>query len=178
MTDTGDKLSEARYFLQGMKDCRAERDAFRFNLTAFLSAARSVTQIMQREFGHVPGFTGWYAQKKTEMNNHSVMKYLHEQRNLSYHVRPVHARADASLTLFDRVTVTDTVKVVLTGTGGEVKMDRSDSKPQVAPSATAAVEMAYYFEDFPARDVISICEEDLSELEKLVNDCEGRSWQS
>lgn len=39
MTDTREKLLEAMYFLEQVKKNTAERDAFKYNLSAFLSAA-------------------------------------------------------------------------------------------------------------------------------------------
>ena len=60
VTDTMDKLNEAKYFLKSMNDNTPEREAFKYNLSAFLAAARSVTFIMQKEFDSIKGFKDWY----------------------------------------------------------------------------------------------------------------------
>ncbi|MCD6209368.1 MAG: hypothetical protein J7J01_00480 [Methanophagales archaeon] len=52
-TDTREKLLEARYFLEQMKERQSDQDAFKYNLSAFLAAARSVTLIMQKEFARL-----------------------------------------------------------------------------------------------------------------------------
>lgn len=44
------KYSEAKYFLDRMKENISDPDAFRYNLSAFLAAARSITFVLQNEF--------------------------------------------------------------------------------------------------------------------------------
>ncbi len=44
-----DKIIEAEYFYSRMKQEQHDRDAFRHNLSAFLSAARSVLQYALKE---------------------------------------------------------------------------------------------------------------------------------
>jgi len=126
---------------------------------------------MQKEFAGVLAFHKWYSEKQDEMRKHDIMKYLHEQRRLSYHVRPVRTQSHVSLNLIDHIMVTDSIKIVLSGTG-EVKVTEANQKSQQIPASSATIELKYYFEDFAEKDVISICEEDLLELEKLVVDCE------
>jgi hypothetical protein len=53
-----EKLNEAQYFLGRMKDVRNNREHFRWNLSAFLSAARSVTMIMNVQYTGSKGFGG------------------------------------------------------------------------------------------------------------------------
>lgn len=43
------KIGEAKYFLARMEESIRDRMAFRYNLSAFLSAARSVTQYAYEE---------------------------------------------------------------------------------------------------------------------------------
>jgi len=74
------------------------------------------------------------------------------------------------------VTVTDSVQVVLSGTGNEVRTIEVKPEPETAPASSTSIEVKYYFADFPGRDVISICEEWLMELEKLAVDCERGGW--
>lgn len=56
MSDTREKLQESEYFLGLMTLTQAERDTFKYNLSAFLSASRSVTLIMQKEYDRISGF--------------------------------------------------------------------------------------------------------------------------
>jgi hypothetical protein len=50
------KLEEAAYFLGQMKSTVEDDKVYSFNLSAFVTAARSVTLIMNVEFAHVTGF--------------------------------------------------------------------------------------------------------------------------
>ena len=50
MSTAREKLREAEYFLQGMRENSSERDAFKYNLSAFLAAARSARKFLKREY--------------------------------------------------------------------------------------------------------------------------------
>ena len=89
MTNTRDKLNEAKYFLEKMREAASDPDKVRYELTAFLSASRSITQIMQKEFSGKPGFIDWYTQKQKEMAQNGTLKYLHRQRSITFHEHPV-----------------------------------------------------------------------------------------
>jgi len=67
MNNTEDKLSEAKYFLERMKEHVMDREAFRYNLSAFLTAFRSVTFIMRKEYNKISEFEEWYRKKQIEM---------------------------------------------------------------------------------------------------------------
>jgi len=81
MTNTKDKLNEAKHFLEEMKRVSSNLDKFRYELTAFLAASRSLTQIMQKEFSGKNGFIEWYSRQQNEMENNPTLKYLLRQRN-------------------------------------------------------------------------------------------------
>jgi PEP-CTERM motif len=54
-----EKIREAEYFLGRMTEKRENRDAFRFNLSAFLSASRSVLQYAVKSARQHPGGQAW-----------------------------------------------------------------------------------------------------------------------
>ena len=175
MTGTRDKLNETKYFFNRMDIVHRDSDAFRYEFTAFLSAARSVTQIMQNEYSKEPGFARWYSQKQDEMRKNPVLKYLHEQRRLSFHVRPAKTTSTINLEVHETICVTESVALFLEGTGGITKQVTvqhpvfgSDSQ------GTSKIGILYSFDDFPGKNVMQICQEDLIELENLVNECEQR----
>lgn len=59
-----DKIAEADYFLVQMDKCASEFDTFRFNYSAFASAARSITFVLQSVLHDVSGFSEWYAERQ------------------------------------------------------------------------------------------------------------------
>jgi hypothetical protein len=58
------KIREAEYFLSTMKQAFEDDNAFPYNLSAFLSAARSITWHMQEQYKHRDGFKEWYQNQK------------------------------------------------------------------------------------------------------------------
>ena len=170
MTNTRDKFNEAKHFLEEMKRVSYEPDKFRYELTAFLAASRSITQIMQKEFSKKSGFSDWYAQKQIEMKNNSILKYLHTQRTISYHKRPV---LPYPVRATNQILDDTGMNVILTGTGSNLSLFRSSiAFPAIKPTAR----IQYYFDDIPGKDkdVITICQEAVNALEKIVVDCEDK----
>src|SRR2546425_8857182 len=55
-----EKLEEATYFLGQMRSFLEDPKVFRFNLSAFLSAARSIAQYALKEAQSKPGGQAWY----------------------------------------------------------------------------------------------------------------------
>ena len=75
-----EKLDEARYFLGQMQDTKMEPE-FQYNLSAFLSAARSVTIYLQKQYAGEPEFDKWYSKKQEEMRNSPLFEAMKEARN-------------------------------------------------------------------------------------------------
>jgi len=172
MTNTRDKLSEAKHFLEGMRRVSSDPDKFRYELTAFLAASRSITLIMQKEFARKFGFADWYIQKQNYMKREPTLKYLHRQRNISHHEHPVLSYSPRAI---GQSCDYSGVHVVLTGTGSNLNLDSFvdlPSSPIMPPDTT----IKYYFDDIPNKDkdVILICQEAINVLEKIVGDCEDK----
>ena len=96
MTNTREKLGEAKYFFERMIEKQSECEAFQYNLSAFLSAARSITLIMQTEFDKVLGFKEWYANKQTHVLADKTMKFLNNKRVMTIHQKPVRPRVNVA----------------------------------------------------------------------------------
>ena len=82
------KFSEAAYFYNGMIPHRTNPVVFPYHLSAFLSALRSVTYFLQKQFAEDPKFGAWYEEKQEQMRADPVLKLLHEKRNSALHVEP------------------------------------------------------------------------------------------
>lgn len=174
MTDTREKLLEAKYFLERMIENQAERNAFTYNLSAFLSSARSVTLIMQKEFGNVPGFADWYDVQKGKMITDDKMKILDDKRDVTIHQKPIRPRAQVDVRITEHITMTDSVSVLVVRADGTVERHNSmPSPPPPAPTKTeSTVEWRWYFDEIPDMDVITVCREHISKLESIVAECE------
>ncbi len=169
MTNTRDKLNEAKYFLEEMKRVASDTSQFRYELTAFLAASRSVTQIMQKEFTEKSGFSDWYARKQKEMENNPILKYLHRQRAITYHERPV---LSYPIRVTDQISDNAGMQVTLMGTGSSLSLSSGYIDfPVIQPTT----KIRYYFDDIPEKekDVVTICQEALNALKAIVIECEN-----
>jgi hypothetical protein len=82
------KFDEAAYFYNGMFAHRLNVVIFPYYLSAFLSALRSVTWYLQKQYTHDPRFASWYPQKQAEMDADPVLKMLNRQRVAVVHREP------------------------------------------------------------------------------------------
>lgn len=76
-----ERLLEAEHFALRLRCARAT--AFHYELNAFLSAARSVTFLMQKEMSDVPGWCAWWADQRVKMSIDPCMRFFLLQRNHS-----------------------------------------------------------------------------------------------
>ena len=98
------KLDEANYFLGLMAAVINQPDAFRFLLSAFLGAARSVLQYALLEADTTPkssppsaGKT-WY---DAQVSGKPVIKFLKDKRDISIHRQPVAPVAHVAVAVYD-----------------------------------------------------------------------------
>src|SRR5438552_9993699 len=81
-----EKLDEAEYFLQQMAKCQSDHLPHRYNLSAFLSAGRSVLQFAREEARSRPGGQAWY---DSQVTDNPIVRFFAERRNWSTHTEPV-----------------------------------------------------------------------------------------
>jgi hypothetical protein len=146
LSRTADKLDEAKYFLDRMREHQTDAAVFRYNLSAFVSAARSVTLMMQSEFAKRAGFTKWYVPKRRDMVVDLLMKDLNNRRTTTIHKE--------SIAFHPRVELN--IRMVPVGSGEK-----------------GGAEVKYYFPDrpFPQEDIFTACQYQASYLERLVQEC-------
>jgi hypothetical protein len=102
-TNTRHKLEESEYFFERMKDNLDSRKPFGFNLSAFLSAARSVTFIMRKEFSRTTWFKGWYDNKLRRMD--SDFRFFNDMRVATIHRKPVIPAKRVSVTIKESIHI-------------------------------------------------------------------------
>jgi len=180
MTDTRQKLFEAKYFLGRMIENQDKRNIFKYNLSAFLAAFRSVTMIMQEEFDKVPGFVNWYRVQQDRMKADDKMRLLNTKRTMTIHQKPVEPHALVSVSLTEQITVTDSVSVIVTRADGTVeRYDSAPSEQQPVPAKTEAiVQWCWFFDEVSDIDVVRLCQECMTKLESFVLECEQRFGSS
>ncbi|QEL65543.1 hypothetical protein OTERR_20670 [Oryzomicrobium terrae] len=78
-----EKLKEADFFLRQMTRSHGNIEELNYYFSAFVSAARSVTFVLQYVGSVVEGFDSWYADVQSRQRSDKVAKYLLEARNES-----------------------------------------------------------------------------------------------
>jgi len=86
---TARKVGEAEHFLSMMNQTCEDDKLFAYNLSAFLSAARTITWYMQKQYKHRDGFGHWYCEKRAQMRDDPELRYLNEARAEAVKKEPV-----------------------------------------------------------------------------------------
>jgi hypothetical protein len=76
-----ERLLEADYFAGRLARLRGENHGYELN--AFLSAARSVTFLIQKELSKVPGFMAWWETQRRVLGDDAAASFFLELRNFS-----------------------------------------------------------------------------------------------
>ena len=174
VSDTREKLLESKYFLERMTETQSDRDAFKYNLSAILAAARSVTAIMQKEFDKVSGFKDWYEETQAKMQNDDAIKLLKDKRDITIHQQPVRPHAHVNVSITEHIAFSDSVSIVITRADGTVERRESEPTPSPVPAKTETItEWRWYFDELPEKDVVTICKEHIAKLDTAVEQCES-----
>lgn len=160
---TRDKFREAEHFLAQMNECFEQDDEFRFSLSAYVSAARSITFWMQKQYDHVPGFRQWYSERQTEMRADLELRYLKELRNKEVKTERTGLGATRQGTLTVHAVIASPAPVA--------------EQPKVAPeaqehTASGVRTVRRFLPKFHCMDVVSFCDTQLQKLETLLDECE------
>ncbi len=182
VTNTRTKLNEAVYFLARMRDTSPAGDEFGYNLSAFLSAARSVTLLMQTEVKSTAGFEAWWAQElKGVVKNARLLALLelfNDKRVDTVHIRPVVPAAQVEVEVHEVVHMVDAILVQKFDENGQLVETRSGtSPPPPMEPREPRIEWRWYFEELPDVDVITASEEYVGWLSSVVEECERRFQQ-
>ena len=171
------KIKEAEYFLAQMKEEQDNREHFVHNLSAFLSAARSVLQYALNEVepqenpSAKPGAKTWYDDL---MSSGRILKFFKCKRDINIHDEPVKPSAHFHDTITDTVYISDSISIVHKDKDGKVISEYSSEPPKPKPEkpeTSIEQEVKYKFSDWTGdEDVITLCEKYIQELEKVVED--------
>lgn len=184
MTDTRCKLEEAKYFLGQMEDKVWNPMTFAYTLSAFLSAARSVTLFMQKEFQHFSEFDKWYKNKREEMKNYDY-EFFKDLRNETIHRRPVLPTRSSSAEFFvngvsigtsilPSTTKINDVTEIIRSKNVSIIIDKDNNvvSRQLSTSpheSNVNAHIPYYVK---GKDILKLCSKHLARAEKLVEECE------
>lgn len=175
-----DKLEEAEYFLKQMSSVSADHKAHKYNLSAFLSASRSVLQFACKEAKTKPAGQAWY---DTQVTSDSVVEFFKDQRDMSIHAEPVSPIKQLQVLIEDtlHLNVGGKALVIVDGKAILSAQQRSTSRlPEGTnwpyPSKVAMSETYRFNEWKGVEDVPMLCRKYLDELRSIVADGQSKGY--
>jgi hypothetical protein len=173
MNNTFDKFLEAKYFLKCMVESEADRMPFKYNLSAFLTAFRSVTFFMQKEYSKIDGFIEWYLDKQKKLESDEKMQLLNKKRVMTIHKVPVGLHAQINVSIHESVFATDEVSVEIIHADGTIEKEDPKTIERIEPPTEIAMpdKWLWFFDDYPNSDVVSICNECTDNLSNIISEC-------
>ncbi|VVB55934.1 Uncharacterised protein [uncultured archaeon] len=166
---TRHKMNEAYHFISIMKNTFEDDDIFSYNLSAFLSAARSITFYMQKKYKHRDGFPAWYCLQQIKMDKELELKYLNKARSEDVHREPVKIGATRERIITGKARI---VPAKEPETDVEI-LEKNEltytPQKQISPKTVRR-----FFVDFKDTDVMEFCENQMLKYKILVAECEQK----
>ena len=181
-SNTRKKWLSAIYFLERIKESQNDQWAASCNLDAFLNTARSVLKIMQTEYQNVKGFKEWFQIQNEELMDDEINKLIQKKRRMTTYLKPVELHSDIIVEPTAPIVIGTTMTTVVNYTNGHTKITESELLPSnfVAESQASITPLGitkktqWYFDEYPERDVIDVCQLYIDKLEVLVTECESQ----
>jgi hypothetical protein len=183
------KLGEANYFLLRMVEEYESVQNFLYNLSAFLSAARSVLQYTFNEVdpkenpNAKPRAKDWYEQS---ISGNPVLQFFRCKRNINIHREPVPIRKDIEIAVMETLGLSESLSVNITRVDGseEGKSISVAGEPKPKKLETSVTSRSTYrFDDWSeycrskklkdftgSEDVLTLCEKYIQELNIMVDE--------
>jgi hypothetical protein len=168
-----EQLDQAKYFFEQMKLNVKDQNAFKHNLGAFLSSARSVTFVLQKEYAEDERFQKWYSEKQEDMRKDKLLRFFLDKRDYVIHESPIEPKGKVFITVYDTLTASESVTVTLKKPNGTEQIVYQTPEQETALSTKPReTETGYqwFFEDCPEKDILSLCEEYLKKLGDILEE--------
>jgi hypothetical protein len=178
--ETEDKLNEAKYFLKMMEINQGDIQKFKYNFSAFLSASRSVTFYLKKEFKRYPTFDQRYSEIQEKMRSDALLKFFKDTRNyvIKEETKPtkrlIEVKIRKGILLKDNASFKvelenrDTIDL---GTGHKennlpktTEIKRGFKKTKIDTTVT------HFFEEYPETNVLSLCRDYLIKLSEIIRE--------
>jgi hypothetical protein len=171
-----DKLQEADHHLSAMRSSVDDPKVFRFELSAFLSASRTVLQYAHKDAQAKAGGQAWY---DARVNGSAVMRFLREKRNIDIHERPIVPVTNANVFVSETVGFSEIVTVQKFDVDGKFIEESTSQIPPSRPIEPQPATISYHY-TFPdwsgAEDVVDLCEVYIDALRATVTDGIAKSF--
>ena len=170
------KLKEAGYFHSRMVSETDNRDHLLFDLSAFLSAARSVLQYAYKDAKTKGGGQQWY---DNHITSSKVLAFFKEKRDFNVHTQPVPVNQHTSIQSTEVVRSSESTHIKKFDQTGRLIGEYSSepSEPPPAPEIPPKVTHRFTFPDWSeTEDVLQLCHLYLNELQRVVEDGQNNGF--
>jgi hypothetical protein len=179
-TRTRFKLEEARYFFAHLEKDWRHVPQFEFYLSAFVSAARSVTWIMRSEYNKRPGWQDWFTARQPPPHLRDTLKGMNDLRVRSTKAEPIRTRTSVRLNIPAEYLTPEVQELLKPENRNSIRISPTDSSNTefeiiAADRVVAKGKMEHVNHEVPefeGRNSLDACREYLAELETLVAECE------
>ena len=166
------KIEEAQYFLTRLSDPQLEIREFSFELSAFLTAARSVLQYALDEARLKSGGQAWY---EKQVKAAEAVKFFKEKRDLSVHAEPVIPRKVINIHIEESLGVSDFYKIEIINPDGTVVPDTpqvttmQQCNPEISRTSSISF-VTFHFSDWSGQEsVTELCEAYLKQVHEIID---------
>jgi hypothetical protein len=170
------KIDESKHFLAQMEQSQLDSTAFRFNVSAFLNASRSVLQYAYKEVDKSCPPKKWY---EDSVSGDDVIKVLRDERNLNIHTKPTEPPGTFESALSSELCF-QTGGTIENVRDGRVIQHTEFTDPPTSPkppNEAASTTVKYFFDGWDGEeDVLTLCRDYVRRLEQLVQDGQKRGF--
>jgi hypothetical protein len=173
MLDQEQKLMEAEYFFSQMVESfnKDLLDSFTYNLSAFLSAARSIFQYTHdraKTVGRVNDYNNLIATRP-------ILRYFKEKRDVNIHVQPVKPVQQVTMSVHCSIRIRENVDIQVIEPDGRISLDLTHESPASTeaekPLPGPTISRQYRFEDWDDdEDVMKLSEQYLQNLRAFIQE--------
>lgn len=167
------KLDEARHFYSQMSANFNDRQKFNYNLSAFLSSARSVLQYTLEEVKGKKGGQAWYDKR---ISSSSILQFFKDKRDINIHSEPIHPNQNVTVVAKVKIGIRVSASVVVRDANGNIKYQSpiETNHPEIKSHSLeepAQVTVKYVFSDWSGdEDILTLCQRYIDELDSVLQE--------
>ena len=180
LDDANHKLDEANFFLNKAKLSLTNPIELSFYLSAFFSAARSVTFVLQKELKNNKNkkFLNWYKEKQIAIGKDKILQLFNRLRNITIHEKGgVLFNRKVNLTINENIRTNDCVNFSVIRKGKIIRaspaqIDEKLSLQVNTNSTPETIDVEVFLDNAPNEEGIKLCSQYLIKLYDLIHEAE------
>ncbi|MFW6196909.1 MAG: hypothetical protein ACOC5D_06205 [Thermoplasmatota archaeon] len=160
-------MEEAKFFYSKMEETKRKGKEFTYNLSAFLTAARSILQYLRDEVKGGPN-QSWY---DNYVSSNKILQFFKDRRDFNIHEEPINpkekVRITETLSLSESLTIKKDDEII----HHSDELSNSEAEKNNQKSQKAEVEHSYIFKEWGGKEpVLELCKKYLKELENMLEE--------